>query len=177
MDARDFRRRMARLQRTQNLEHRNGEIQSGTRILYRDSNMLNYVHAKIANLRGRNTESTPVSVIKNQLREPRSLPIGLVEFEAWASRIIEGAMVKADPESQRFALAAMITQLGKKDIFMDDAHFIVELRRSAIEQTAQYVMKEIKDAQAQRRAAGAQPQGAVTPNPGVTNEVLPNKAV
>ena len=136
--------------------------------------MLNYVHAKIANFRGRNTESTPVSVIKDQLQEPRPMPIGLKEFDAWSDRIIEGAMVKADKDSQRFALAAMITQLGKKDIFKEDAHFIVELRRSAIEQTAQYVMKEITDAQAARRHIKP---GADSPTTGAASEVLSDQKV
>lgn len=143
--------------------------------------MFNDVYSKIANFFVGNdwdpqpTEPSPVDIIKNELREPRPMPIGLKEFHAWADRIIQGAMVKADVESQKFALASMLTQLGSKDTFKDDLFFITNLRRSATEQTAQYVMKEIKEAQALRRTTSQNQnlnQGAVTPPPGAPDEVL-----
>lgn len=136
--------------------------------------MLNNVHAKISNLFRRNTEPSAVDIIKEHLTEKRPLPIGVKEFGIWSNRIIEGAMVKADPESQKFALAAMILQLGSKDTFKDDLFFISQLRKSAMDQTAQYMMKEIKDT---RELRAQQNQGAVTPPSGASSEVLRDEAV
>lgn len=144
--------------------------------------MLNYVHAKIANFRGRNSDSTPVSVIHDQLMERRPMPIGVKQFEEWSDRIISGAMVKADVQSQKFALASMLVQLGQRETFKEDAHFIAALRKSATDQTAQYIMKEIKEAQALRVKQEQdkilnQNSGAVTPQADVTDEVLRDKTV
>lgn len=89
-------------------------------------------------------------------------------------------MVKADPESQKFALAAMLLQLGQREAFKEDAFFITALRKSATDQTAQYIMKEIKDARAARMeelAHKQSSQGAVTPAKGVTDEVLRNAGI
>lgn len=94
-----------------------------------------------------NTSLTSESLIKSQLFEPRPLPMGLKEFNEWSERIISGALVAADKESQRFALASMIITLGPQESHKPDAHFIHTLRKTASNQIAVGVMEEIKGAQ------------------------------
>lgn len=111
------------------------------------------------------------------------LPIGVIEFNEWSNRIISGAMVKANIESQKFALAGMLLQLGSKEIFKEDGFFITQLRKAATDQTAQYIMKDIKAQQQERimkeaaEEATKNEQGAVTPAVGATHEVLPDQKV
>jgi len=138
--------------------------------------MFNYVHAKISNFLGRNTKFTPVGVITDQIMEKRPMPIGVKEFEEWSDRIIQGSMVKADVNSQKFALAAMLTQLGHRETFKEDAHFITALRKSATDQTAQYIMNEIKTARTNRPHEQQSNSGAVTPQ-STANEVLQDACI
>lgn len=85
--------------------------------------------------------------------------MGRQEFEDWAERIIAGALVpggKEDSaifiESQRFTLANMLMHLGPTESHKPDAHFIHSLRKSAINQVADTIRKEIHE-QAKARLA------------------------
>lgn len=71
----------------------------------------------------------------------------------WSERIISGALVDADPDSQRFALASMILQLGPNDAFKADKHFVSQLRKVAANQTAHTMAQEFKAAAQARFAA------------------------
>jgi hypothetical protein len=62
---------------------------------------------------------------------PRSLPLGMTEFHEWAERIIAAAMVKADVESQKYALSDMILHLNPTEDHKEDAFFIKRLRKVA----------------------------------------------
>src|ERR1700722_3126368 len=95
---------------------------------------------------GRNTKHTPVSVIGDQLLEPRPLPIGSSEFDEWADRIISGALCPADKDSQRFVLANSILGLGPTESHKPDAYFIHSLRKLAANQVADAKRIEIRDA-------------------------------
>lgn len=95
------------------------------------------------------------SVSKQQLlkewTEKRPLPLGRAEFEAWSDNIIQAAMLSADPQSQKYALADMITHLGSTEDHKEDAYFIKTLRKVAVNQVAVDIRKEIYDA---KKAAG-----------------------
>lgn len=64
----------------------------------------------------------------------------------WSERIISGALVDADHDSQRFALASMILQLGPNDAFKADKHFVSQMRKVAANQTAHTMAQEFKAA-------------------------------
>lgn len=91
----------------------------------------------------RNHANTPISIISDQLYEPRPLPMGKSEFDTWAERIISGAMCPAEHDSQKFALANMIMHLGPTEHMKPDIHFISQLRKVAVNQIADAVRQEI----------------------------------
>lgn len=85
--------------------------------------------------------------------EKKPLPLGRSEFDAWSDRIIAAANIGADVNSQKFALADMITHLGPAEDHRDDAYFIKTLRKVAVNQVALEIMKEIKAAHQAKQAA------------------------
>jgi hypothetical protein len=94
--------------------------------------------------------------IKGQLLEPMPLPMGRKEFHEWANRIIDGAMITADPDSQKFALADMLLHLNPTESHKADAYFIHCLRKVAVNQVADAIRKELRDA-AKARLAKEEP--------------------
>lgn len=101
---------------------------------------------------GSNVKNTPVSVIRDQLREPRPLPTGMTEFEEWSDRIISGTMLTAEKDSLKFALASMLRSLPATEDHKEDIFFIKHLRRSAVEQIALAKMQALKEAAAAKFA-------------------------
>ncbi len=98
-----------------------------------------------------NSADTPSHVILQQMLEPRPLPMGRKEFDAWSDRIISGAVIPgATPASLKFALAEMIMHLKPTDSHCADAHFIHCLRKGAANQVAWAVMEEMRT---ERKAA------------------------
>ncbi len=101
-----------------------------------------------------NSEDTPSHEILEQMLEPRPLPMGRKEFDAWSDRIISGALIPgATAASQKWALAEMIMHLKPTDSHCPDAHFIHCLRKSAANQVAYAVMEELRAAEKARLAA------------------------
>lgn len=117
--------------------------------------MKNLWYRALAWLLGRNLASTPTEVISSQLHEVRPLPMGVSEFEDWAERIISGAMVEADKDSQKFALCNMLMQMGHTEHMKADIHFISQLRKVAVNQVADSIRKEIS-AKVKARTAEAE---------------------
>lgn len=111
--------------------------------------------------------------LKIQLMEKQPLPIGILEFEAWAHRIISGAMLPATDDSQMFTLANMLMHLGPTEAFKEDAYFINSLRKYAVNQVADQVRQDLYAAKQARLEAEKQ---AVTPTGGAV-DVLENKTV
>ena len=70
-------------------------------------------------------------LLVSSLSRKRPLPVGMSEFEGWSARIIEGAMLSATEETQKFALASMLLQLPASEAFKDDGFFINSLRMAA----------------------------------------------
>ncbi len=97
---------------------------------------MNLVHSIAAKLRGKNSQHTPTAVIKDQMHELRPLPIGIPQFLEWSDRIIAGAMVEANHDDQRYALANEILHLKPTEDHKDDAYWIHILRKLAVNQTA-----------------------------------------
>jgi hypothetical protein len=99
------------------------------------------------------------------MNEPRPLPLGRAEFTTWSDRIISGALVDADKDSQLFCLANMLMHLGPTESHKPDAFFIHSLRKFAINQVADTVRKELhetrKAALAAEEAAKSDEQKAV----------------
>lgn len=92
-----------------------------------------------------NDEFTPTATILEQMNEPRPLPMGRQEFEVWADRIISGALVSADPSSQKFVLCNQILGLGPTEDHKPDAYFIHSLRKFAANQVADAIRVEIRN--------------------------------
>lgn len=114
----------------------------------------------IAKLFGFNFSWTPKEVIIDQMNEPRPLPMGRADFEEWANRIISGALIpggeedkEAFIEGQKFALANMIMHLGPTESHKPDAYFIHQLRKVAVNQVADSMRVELREAAKARTAA------------------------
>lgn len=106
----------------------------------------------LAQVRGKNSVSTPVDVIRAQMLEPRPLPLGMTEFEEWSARIIAGSMLTADVASQKFALANQLMHLGPTEDHKEDIFFIKTLRKFAVNQIADGVRRQLHE---ERKAATA----------------------
>lgn len=123
--------------------------------------MLNWFHRVWAAILGRNTASTSTDVILSQMAEPRPLPIGVSEFLEWSDRIISGAMLPADHEDQRYALAGTIMHLGPTEDHKPDAYFIHMLRKAAVNQVAHAFMQTHLTEKKARLAAAEEAAKAV----------------
>lgn len=128
----------------------------------------------------KNSKFTSKATILSQLNERRPLPMGRKEFEEWSGRIISGAMVEATPESQRFTLANLLLHLGPTESHKEDAFFIHSLRKLAVNQVADTLRCEIRDAAKARLAEEEKNKtGAVLPDTQSQNEskVLANQGI
>lgn len=115
--------------------------------------MINLFYRFVGWLTGKNLVSTPKSLVLDQMSEMRPLPLGATEFEEWSDRIISGAMLPADVQSQKFALAEMIMHIKSTEDHCNDGFFIKSLRKSAANQVAHAKMAEIRNAAKSRLAA------------------------
>ncbi len=142
----------------------------------------------LAKLCGRNFNFTSKEVIVDQLNEPRALPMGRTEFQKWANRIIMGALVPNDEgfyvgqditrltwidvegrierlqifeDSQKFALANLLLHLGPTESHKPDAFFIHSLRKFAVNQVADAIRVELRDAAKARTAKDEKARGEV----------------
>lgn len=94
------------------------------------------------------------------------LPIGKAEYEAWSKRIIEGAKIPGLTEdSANFALTSMLLHLPSTQSFHTDAFFVHGLRKSAVNETAYAIMKELEARLKARRAAEAPPPQPTSATP------------
>lgn len=98
-----------------------------------------------------NNENLSVGDITEIMLERRALPIGKTQFEEWSNRIIAGALVEASTRSQKWALAEMMMHLSPTEAFKEDAHFILRLRKAAVNETAHAMMLEIKNQQEEEK--------------------------
>lgn len=100
-----------------------------------------------------NKKSTSKTIILDQMKESRPLPMGRTEFEEWSDRIISGALLPQPPdehkeawiEGQKFALADMMMHLGPTESHKPDAYFIHQLRCAVNKQVAWEIRKELHE--------------------------------
>lgn len=104
-------------------------------------------------LKIKNTDDTPVVTISEQMNEARPLPMGRQEFEDWSNRIISGALVSALPEDQKYVLANLIMSLGPTEDHKPDIFFIKSLRKAAVNQVADVIRVEYREAKKLKMAA------------------------
>jgi hypothetical protein len=98
-----------------------------------------------------NNENLTVGDMRDDRLERKPLPIGKSQAMEWSDRIIEGAAVEADKETQRFALMGMLMQIAPTEAFKEDAYFMLALRAAAVKQTAHLIAQELKEAHEARR--------------------------
>lgn len=115
-----------------------------------------WFHNIKAALTGKNSQSTPPEVIKDQMLEPRPLPLGAEEFEIWSDRIISGSLLPADPKSMKFSLANMIMHLGPTESHKPDAYFIHSLLKAASNQVAHAHISIVQAEEKAKRALVAE---------------------
>lgn len=89
----------------------------------------------------------------NEVTELRPLPVGMAEFNEFASRIISLAGPYADEDSMKFALASIVIHADATKAHYSDAYFLERLRKSAANQVASQVFQDIKAKQAALEAA------------------------
>ncbi len=106
----------------------------------------------------------------DDLSVKKLLPTGMTEFDVWADRIIGLTGLTATPDSQKFALAAMINTLGKTECDKEDLFFIKSLHKGAADQIAVAQMEQIRarvkarlEAEKQQVSQSVPPKGEVTP--------------
>lgn len=95
--------------------------------------------------RKKNSRFTSKETIQKQMGELRPLPMGRKEFEEWSDRIIAGALVSADVNSQKWTLANLILHLGPTEDHKEDAFFIHSLRKLAANQVADAIRTELRE--------------------------------
>lgn len=118
--------------------------------------------------------------LKEELTEKRPLPIGVTEFHEWADRIIDGALLPADRDSQKFALANDLLHCSPNTAFETDIYFIHRLRKYAVNQVADAMRTELRDkkkAELAAKEAAEQNQAEVTAPTKADAEILQDKAV
>lgn len=80
---------------------------------------------------------------KESAPKKHPLPVGLQGFNDWSDRIIQLAGLPATPESQKYALAHMLTNLPPQECEESDEYFVKAMRRAAANQVAIYYREKI----------------------------------
>jgi hypothetical protein len=101
---------------------------------------------------------------------PSKLPVGITEFEAFSSEIIELAGKYADIDSLKFAIASMIIHADARFGALPKNYFVVRLRKVAANQVASQVFTDIKNKQQEAQKAAQNLVEATTPPLVASNE-------
>lgn len=135
-------------------------------------------HSAYSAITGKNSVNAPVDMIKDQLTEKRELPIGLAAFHEWSDRIISGAGLPADADSQKYALANDLMHCSPNTAFESDVYFIHRLRKYAVNQVADQVRKDLyAAAKAREESKPKQNPAEVTPTSVTDAKVLDIKGI
>lgn len=86
---------------------------------------------------------------------PTKLPVGLPQFDKWTSEIIDLSGQFADENSMRFVLASELLHSDAKKGSVPKNYFVSRCRKLAANQTAGYILQEIKAKQEADRLAEA----------------------
>jgi len=85
--------------------------------------------------------------VKSKLKamtDKKALPLTRDDFIQWTNEIIDLAMVPADRESQRFAIADMAVHLNGTEDHKEYGYFVKVLRKTTYNQIALSMMDEIR---------------------------------
>lgn len=114
---------------------------------------------------------TLLSIVKNWAAKtvnkllgfiPTPLPVGMVDFEVWASKVIHTYDLP-DNDSSKFALATMILHAGSQDANKATRYFGLSARKSMANQVAAQVMQDLKTKQAEAQKATTESATSVQP--------------
>lgn len=83
---------------------------------------------------------------------PTPLPVGITEFEAWASSIITTYNFP-DNDSVRWALAVKVLHLGETSAYKAKRYFYLTMHKSMANQVVSQVIQDLKIKDQQQRAA------------------------
>lgn len=105
---------------------------------------------------------------------PSRLPLGVTEFETWASDIITTYQMP-DNNSVRFSLAVMIMHLDATSSHKPKAYFGRCLIKGASTQVAHFIMQDLKEKQvAEEKKAQEAQLAEVTATPVTSDEPTQN---
>lgn len=93
-------------------------------------------------------------------RMPRRLPVGLSEFNAFATRIVSISGNFADEDSMRFAIATSLIHADASKGALPDKFFVDRLTKAAANQVASQVFQDVKAKQAAEQQAAIEKQQA-----------------
>lgn len=118
----------------------------------------------------------PNDDVKERLRkmteEKRLLPTGVSEFNQWAENIISQAHLTATPDSQKYALCGLLTELPASCASECDAYFISRLRKHAVNQVAVHLREKFYKEAKERLEKEEQNQAKDTPPTTTDGQVL-----
>ncbi len=87
---------------------------------------------------------------------PSAVPVGVQEFEEWASSIINTYPIPADEDSIKFALATMVLHSGPTSAYVPKFKYFLMLRAGMAKQVAGAVFQDIKTKQQERAKLAAE---------------------
>lgn len=105
---------------------------------------------------------------------PTRLPIGLTEFNEWASSVLS-LYDFPDNDSTRWALASMVIHLGPTDAYKPKRYFGLSIRAGAAKQVAGTVFQELKlkDQAARAKAEQDKKSAEATATTPAASNVIP----
>lgn len=110
--------------------------------------------------------------------QKKPLPVGLQGFNDWSDRIIKIAGLVSTPESQKYALAHMLTNLPPQECEESDDYFVKAMRRAAANQVAVYYREKIfPEVKARLAKEEQEKQAEATASQGGDGKVLDIKGV
>lgn len=98
-------------------------------------------------------------------RVPTKLPVGLPQFDKWVNDIVELSGQFADETSMRFVLASELMHSDGKKGSVPKHYFVSRCRKLAANQTAGFVLQEIKAAQEAAKLKPAEDTRPTESNP------------
>lgn len=75
---------------------------------------------------------------------PTKLPVGITEFNAWATSILDLSGRYAHEDDMRFAIATMVIHADTRHGALPKRYFVTRLRKAAANQVASQIFQDIK---------------------------------
>jgi hypothetical protein len=108
----------------------------------------------------KNLPSTLSKLVRQALHLiPTAIPVGVKEFDVWASDIISTYSFP-DNDSVRWALAVKVLHMGETEAYKAKRYFYLAMHKAMANQVVSQVIQDLKTKQANELAAA---QAAATP--------------